>query len=141
MSKMLPIITLGLIAISSQAENTSQINRYATISNKPSAAQINPLSAIKQVHFPKDVQTIEQALEWWLKYTGFSLVSIEKRPESLVAVLKQPLPQVDRTLGPMTIKEGLEVLVGQQTFLLVEDPLQRQVNFSLKTKKKSGSKS
>ncbi|HAU1107381.1 TPA: hypothetical protein ACT9A3_000051 [Legionella pneumophila] len=131
---------LSIAAFSSMAANVTQVNRYATVANKALAAQINPLLAIQQVHFPQEVQTIGQAVEWWLKFSGFSLVSKEKQPESLQIVMHQVLPQIDRNLGPLTVKEGLEVLVGQQSFALIEDPLLRQVNFKLKAGVRNGSK-
>lgn len=132
---------LSVVALPSIAANLTQINRYATVANKPLAAQINPLLAIQQVHFPREVHTIGQAIEWWLKFSGFSLVSKEKQPASLQAVMHQPLPQIDRNLGPLTVKDGLLVLVGQQSFALIEDPLLRQVNFKLKPGIKTGSRS
>lgn len=135
------ISVLSVVACSSIAANVTQINRYATVANKPLAAQINPLLAVQQVHFPQEVKTIGQAIEWWLKFSGFSLASKEKQPESLQAIMRQALPQIDRTLGPLTVKDGLEVLVGQQSFALIEDPLLRQVNFKLKPGIKTGSKS
>ena len=104
------------------------------------AAQINPLLAVQKIHFPQEIQTIGQAVEWWLRFSGFSLVSKEKQPESVQMVMHQALPQVDRNLGPLTIKDGLEILVGQSSFMLVEDPLLRQVNFRLKPGVKVGSK-
>ena len=135
------ISVFSVLACSSLAANVTQINRYATVANKPLAAQINPLLAIQQVHFPQEVQTIGQSIEWWLKFSGFSLVSKEKQPESLQAIMRQALPQIDRTLGPLTVKDGLEVLVGQQSFVLIEDSLLRQVNFKLKPGIKTGSQS
>ncbi|MFO2475436.1 hypothetical protein SCJ00_14065 [Legionella pneumophila serogroup 1] len=132
---------LSIAAFYSMAANVTQVNRYATVANKPLAAQIDPLLAIQQVHFPQEVQTIGQAVEWWLKFSGFSLVSKEKQPESLQTVMHQALPQIDRNLGPLTVKDGLEVLVGQQSFVLIEDPLLRQVNFKLKAGVRNGGKS
>ncbi|AOU64451.1 hypothetical protein [Legionella pneumophila] len=132
---------LSLTSLCSIAANVTQINRYATVANKPLAAQINPLLAIQQVHFPQEVQTIGQAVEWWLKFSGFSFASKEKQPESLQTVMRQALPQIDRNLGPLTVKDGLEVLVGQQSFMLIEDPLLRQVNFKLKAGVRNGDKS
>lgn len=140
MLKLLLLTSLGLAAITTQATNITQVNRYATVANKPLAAQVNPLLAVQQIHFPQDVQTIGQAIEWWLRYSGFTLVSKEKQPESLQAVMRQPLPQIDKNLGPLTVRDGLEVLVGQQVFTLVEDSLLRQVNFHLKPTVKLRSK-
>ena len=123
---------LGVVALSTQAANVTQINRYATVDNKPLSAQINPLLAVQQVHFSQDIKTVGQAMTYWLGYSGFSLAPTDKQPPSLQAVMRQPLPQIDRNLGPLTVKDGLEVLVGQQVFTLVHDPLLREVNFKLK---------
>lgn len=140
MLKLLFVTSLSLAALTTDAANVTQVHRYATVANKPLAAQINPLLAVQQIHFPQEIKTIGQSVEWWLRYSGFTLVAKEKQPESLQSVLRQPLPQIDRNLGPLTVKEGLEVLVGQQVFILIEDPLLRQVNFQLKPTAKPRSK-
>lgn len=140
MLKLLFITSIGLASLITHAANVTQVNRYATVANKPLAAQVNPLLAVQQIHFPQEIKTIGQAVEWWLRYSGFTLVAKEKQPESLQAVMRQPLPQIDKNLGPLTVRDGLEVLVGQQVFTLVEDSLLRQVNFQLKPTVKPRSK-
>lgn len=130
--KISAIALLTATACSAQAANITQINRYATVDNKPLRAQVNPLQAVQQVHFPQSVQTVGQAITYWLQYSGYSLVKVEKQPLSLQAVMQQRLPQIDRNLGPLTIKDGLEVLAGQEVFTLTQDPLLREVNFKLK---------
>ncbi|MGQ3892047.1 PFGI-1 class ICE element type IV pilus protein PilL2 [Legionella sp. CNM-4043-24] len=132
MFKYLIMTLIGLTTLSAQAANVTQINRYATVVNNPLTAQINPLLTVQQIHFPQDVKTVGQAINHWLQYSGYSLVKSEKQPESLQAVMRQPLPQIHKNLGPLTIKDGLEVLASQQVFVLVEDPLLRTVNFKLK---------
>lgn len=131
------ITLLGITALSVQAANVTQINRYATVANKPLTAQINPLLAVQHVHFPQDIKTVEQAIHYWLQYSGYSLVASDTQPESLRAVMHQPLPQIQKNLGPLSVKEGLEILAGQQVFILVDDPLLRTVNFKLKTNTRS----
>lgn len=131
MFKLLSIVAVGLIA-STHAANITQINRYVTVVNKPLAAQINPLLTVQQVHFPMKIATVGQAIEWWLHYSGYSLAAQELQPDSLKMVMNRPLPQVHRNLGPLTVREGLEVLAGQPIFTLIEDPLLRQVNFKLR---------
>ena len=123
---------IGIAALSVQAANVTQINRYATVENKPLSAQINPLLAIQQVHFSQDIKTVGQAMTYWLGYSGFSLAPTNKQPPNLQTVMRQPLPQIVRNLGPLTVKDGLEVLAGQQVFTLTHDPLLREVNFKLK---------
>ena len=123
---------LTVAAFSINAANVTEVNRYATVNNKPLAAQINPLLAVQQVHFPQEVKTVGQAITYWLQYSGFSLSKADKQPLSLQAVMQQPLPQIDRHLGPLTVRDGLEILVGQDVFSLTQNPMLREVNFKLK---------
>ena len=131
MLKRLSVITLIILATACQAANVTTIARYASVANTPLAAQVNPLQAVQQVHFPQQIQTIGAAIEHWLKYSGFHLAPANMQQESLKTILQQPLPQVDRNLGPMSVSNGLMVLVGQHLFLLKHDDLLREVNFTL----------
>ncbi|HAU0992131.1 TPA: hypothetical protein ACGAPA_000724 [Legionella pneumophila] len=120
-----------LCSLSAQAANLTQVGRYATVNNQPLAAQINPLKTVQQIHFPASIQTIGEAVNYWLHYSGYHLASKEKQSESLQQVFQQPLPHVNRNLGPLTITDGLTVLVGQHLFNLKQDDLLREINFSL----------
>ena len=92
--------------------------------------------ATQQMRFKRDTRTINDAVNQWLKHTGYSLAALNKQSKDTHEILKQTLPQVDRNLGPLTVKEGLEVLVGKEVFHLVQDPLHRKVNFELNKKYK-----
>lgn len=122
---------LALCCLQIQAANITQVSRYATVKNQPLAAQINPLKTIQQIHFPASIQSIGDAVNYWLRYSGYHLAPKEKQSESLQQVFQQPLPQVSRNLGPLMIADGLTVLVGQQLFNLKQDDLLREINFSL----------
>jgi conjugative transfer region protein (TIGR03748 family) len=133
--KTTQLILLASFALSgayTQAANVTQINRYATVNNKPLASQVNPLLTVQQIHFPQAILTIGDALAYWLRYSGFRLVDESQRAPALKTLMKQALPQVDRNLGPLTIQDGLIVLVGSQAFSLLMNPLNRTVNFKLK---------
>ena len=120
------------LACQTEAAAVTQVNRYATVANKPLSAQVNPLLSVQQVHFPQKIGTVGEAVRHWLLYSGYSLVEENAMPSVLPEVLNQPLPQVDRELGPLTVSEGLEVLVGKEVFSLVADPLHRKVSFKLR---------
>ncbi|HAU0803505.1 PFGI-1 class ICE element type IV pilus protein PilL2 [Legionella septentrionalis] len=135
---MLRTTIIGLLALSSlqiQAANITQVGRYATVNNQPLAAQINPLKTVQQIHFPSSVQTIGEAVEYWLRYSGYHLAPQNKQNESLKQIFQQPLPQVTRNLGPLAIADGLTVLVGKTLFSLKQDELLREINFSLNARR------
>ena len=110
----------------------TQINRYASVDNKPLLAQVNPLLTVQRIHFPKKVITVGDAVTYWIQHSGFKLANDSQLPPALKTLMTAPLPQVDRTLGPLTIQDGLTVLVGQEVFTLIQNPLTRTVNFKLK---------
>ncbi|MBA2711544.1 MAG: hypothetical protein H0U57_13260 [Tatlockia sp.] len=120
---------LVFVALSAQSANMTQINRYATVANQPQPAQVNPLLAVQQIHFSQEIKTIGEALTSWLRFSGFHLAASDKQPESLTMLLAQPLPQIDRNLGPLTVQDGLRVLVGMHEFEVIPDPLLREINF------------
>ena len=126
------VLFLSLCAGSVSAANLTQVNRYATVENKPLISQINPLLTVQQIHFPQQIHTVGEALTHWMQYSGYSLVDVAVQNQALKDIMQQPLPQVDRNLGPLTVHDGLEVLVGQQVFSLIQDPLHRTINFKLK---------
>lgn len=114
------------------AANITQVNRYATVENKPLTSQVNPLLTVQQIHFPRSVHTVGEAITYWMQYSGYALVEDASQTLAFKEVQQQPLPQVVRTLGPLTVHDGLEVLAGQQVFSLMQDPLHRRINFKLK---------
>lgn len=126
------VLFLILCASSVGAANLTQVNRYATVENKPLISQINPLLTVQQIHFPQQIHTVGEALTHWMQYSGYSLVDGAVQNQALKDIMQQPLPQVDRNLGPLTVRDGLEVLVDQQVFSLIQDPLHRTINFKLK---------
>ncbi|STX28445.1 integrating conjugative element protein PilL, PFGI-1 class [Legionella beliardensis] len=129
------IVSLTLCNLQIYSADVTQISRYATISNQPLAAQVNPLKAVQQINFPRSIQTIGEAVEYWLRYSGYHLAPKEKRSESLQQIFQQPLPQINRHLGPLKIADGLTVLVGQNLFGLKQDDLLREINFALITRR------
>ena len=122
----------SLLGSISSAANLTQINRYATVENKALAAQINPLLAVQKVHFPQNITTVHAALDHWLQSSGFQMAPIKEQSTALRETMLLPLPSVVRDLGPLTVEEGLLVLVGKNVFTLSKDLLHRKVNFALR---------
>ena len=131
MKKFLFAGSLMLVTGFAHAANVTQVGQYATVDNKPLAAQINPLMTVQQIHFPQNVKTVGEAMSYWLQYSGFALSQEAKDSAALSIVMSRPLPQVVRNLGPLTVAEGLEVLAGKTVFTMKDNPLTREVSFYL----------
>lgn len=126
--------TFVLMFSQSFASGISQIGRYSTVENKPSAAQVNPMLSIQKMHFPSNAKTVGDAVRYWIRFSGYALVSDKNLSTEASTLLKQPLPVVDKYLGPLSVKDGVEVLMGQGIFHLVQDPLNRKLDFKLDKK-------
>ncbi len=130
----LGIVAMMLIVVTSSAfaqTGNMTVGRYLSVDNKPSSAQVNLLSQIFQVRFPEEVQTIGDAMNYLLRYSGYSLVDDARQSVAMKNTLRKPLPLVDRNFGPMSLKDGLITLAGP-AFTLMQDPLNREINFKLK---------
>jgi len=110
--------------------DSSQIGRYVTISNDATRAQINPLLAVSTFTFSPTVATVGEAVQQVLANTGYRLAS--HLSSDVKQTLLQPLPITNRHLGPLSIQETLEILMGEEVFTLQRDPLNRLVNFKVK---------
>lgn len=121
----------------SNANDVSQVGRYLTILNKPTLSQARLLSQIVQIRFPLNVQTVGDAMNYLLQFSGYSLVSQEQMNKALKTIISKPLPMVHRQLGPISLKEGLIVLAGP-AFYLISDPVNRVVDLRLKPSCKQG---
>lgn len=119
--------------------NSTHVSRYITVENKPKQAQIDLLSQTVQVRFPQKIHTIQEAMEYLLNFSGYSLAANTDRSPELKITLGKPLPLINRELGAMPLKTALIVLAGS-AFELMQDPINREVNFRLKAKFKKHSK-
>ncbi len=108
-----------------------QIGRYLTVENKPSISQVDLLSQTIQVRFPQAIQTVGDAMNDVLRLSGYSLILTDQMSHALKITLTKPLPAIYRDFGPMPLKDALTTLAGP-AFYLVQDPLNRRVNFKIK---------
>ena len=137
MKKITQLVTISLCSVlstgfaASPSKNVMATSRYFSIENKPSAAQVNLLSQTIQLRFPQKVQTVGDAVNYLLRFSGYSLIPVAQRSIAFNNVLLKPLPLVDRDFGPMPLHDGLLTLVGP-AFYLVSDPLNRTVDFRVK---------
>ena len=109
-----------------------QIGRYSLLAAIPTESQANLLATIITVSFPARIVTVGEAVDYLLQRSGYRLASgvvIAPETEDLLTL---PLPAVHRHLGPITLTQALETLVGP-AFRLIHDPVHRLVSFELCT--------
>ncbi len=128
---MLMLVSLLLFANGAQAESSTPIDRYLTRTQQALPEQADLLSQTFHVHFPRSVFSVGDAVRYVLLCSGYRLMNVSLLPNPVQILLSQPLPQVHRKLGPITLREGLLTLMGEP-FLLVVDPVHRCIGFRLK---------
>ena len=114
------------------SQNTSvQVARYSSIDALPTDIQVYPLSAISSFKFTPYVRTVGQAITQVLQGSGYALAPESDLPLDAVQVLAKPLPVTQRELGPITVQEAVQVLIGKDVFTVMVDQLHRTVSFQL----------
>jgi len=108
---------------------TSMVGRYISTLNVAKPDQMNPLLTVATFKFTPNIANVGQAVNQVLQYSGYSLAP--HLSSAVQQTLKKPLPYSVRELGPLPIQDALNVLMGQNVFILVADPLHRLVNFDV----------
>lgn len=110
--------------------NELQVGRYSSLEALPTEAQRNLLAVVSTIEFQDEVTTVGEALRTVLVGSGYRLAPLASSAAPLTQLLVLPLPNVHRSLGPMTLAAALQTLVGP-TFRLVEDPMHRLIGFDV----------
>lgn len=104
-------------------------DRYLLINTSPTLAQREPLEQVIDIHIPTSQQSsISDAMRYILQPSGYSLC---KTTPSNQVLYNQKLPVVHHQLGPMRLKQALQVLAGVAWQLEI-DGVQRIVCHSLR---------
>ncbi len=104
-----------------------RLARYTMAKLEPDAAQVNPLASTISIHLPREsVKTVGDAVRYLLVRTGYRLA--DGLPTDVSDVLALSLPDVHRQLGPYTVTEALNVLLGA-TYSLEIDASRRVVAY------------
>lgn len=125
------LLMIGIQTSVAASSNALVVDRYSSVSEAATPAQLNPLLTVVTVKFPDSVTTIGQAVNQVLVYSGYSLAPENQLPCALKTVLSKPLPLADRTFQPMMIRDMVGVLVGKNHFRLTQDSINRTVNFNV----------
>ena len=107
---------------------TAQTGRYSYVAVGTQAAQVDPLLAVIDVRLPPDVTTVEEAVNYLLRRSGFNLLPPDPGDQPVNYLLSQPLPEVHRHLGPISLREALLTL-GGKAFLVNVDYVYRKIGY------------
>ena len=106
------------------------VGRYSVVAPVPRADQSDPLETIVRLTFPPYVKDVGGAVDYLLVRSGYRLADAMAAGEAQLILLRRPLPESQRTLGPISLRRALETL-GGEAFWLVEDPVHRLVAFDV----------
>ena len=107
-----------------------QVGRYQSVKLQLEKTQVDLLSVVVTRELPKHIETVGQAVTLLLEGSGYRLLSARLAQPYRVWLFALPLPQVQRQLGPMSLRQALELLAGP-AFRLVIDPTYRLLSFEL----------
>ena len=107
-----------------------QVGRYSALRALPTVAQVDLLSATITARFPERIQTVGEAVRYLLQRSGYRLADYPVANSVTADLLELPLPAVHRNLGPITLQQALETLIGP-VYRLVQDPVHRLIAFEL----------
>ena len=120
-----------LMASTDNPDGAIRIGRYLSRQPVATTAQHYPLMAtVTSLRFPKRIATVETAMDYVLRDTGYQLTNAW-RPPAVKSMLHARLPNNQRELGTIVITEALQTLAGP-AFDLTIDPVHRLVGFTLK---------
>lgn len=122
-------VTEEVTAETDYAPHVVRYGRYTMVEVGATAEQADLMSQIIDTRIPSVNPTVRDAMSYVTQMTGFSLCEAESA--SLGTLYSRPLPAPHYRLGPMSLRDTLQVLAGP-AFELRIDPVYRTVCFHLK---------
>lgn len=93
--------------------------RYTLVSAEPTAEQLDLLAQIIDVTIPPGLTpTVQDAMHHVLRRSGYSLCPVGS---AIKVLFTRPLPAAHYRLGPLALRDALEVLAGPAWQLLVDE--------------------
>lgn len=105
-----------------------QTGRYMAVPTTPTLAQRDPLQVVITVTIPSDLTTVGQAVHYLLRRSGYGVETPARLNPDALRMFLNPLPEVQRRIGPMTLRDALTILVTPE-FVPVVDPIRRRINY------------
>ena len=124
------LITVGNVEASNAPISEVQLGRYQTVVLQADQTQVDLLSSMVELELPEQINTVGQAITYLLDGSGYRLLSAKLAEPYRVFLFGFPLPKAHRQLGPLSLRQALELLSGP-AFHLVIDPVYRLVTFEL----------
>ena len=104
---------------SSNAVPVVRQGRYTLIEARPTEAQQDLMQQIVDITLPTAANTtVGDAMQFVLAHSGYRLCADSPDTDALSAL---PLPGVHAALGPLTLREALQVLAGRGWQLAVDE--------------------
>jgi len=124
------LITVGSVEASNAPISEVQVGRYQTVVLQADENQVDLLSSMVELELPEQINTVGQAISYLLDGSGYRLLSAKLAEPYRVLLFALPLPKAQRQLGPLSLRQALELLSGP-AFRLVIEPVYRLVTFEL----------
>ena len=124
------LATAGSTGTSSPEASEVQVGRYRSVMMRPDENQVDLLSVVITRDLPEHINTVGHAVASLLDGSGYRLLSPKLAESYRSHLFAMPLPQVQRQLGPLSLRQALELL-GGPAFRLVIEPTYRLVSFEL----------
>ncbi len=105
-----------------------QTGRYSFVPAIPTLPQREPLQVLITITIPNDLQTVGDTVHYLLRRSGYSVESPPTLNPHAARLFLNPLPDVQRRLGPMTLHDALTVLVTPELVPII-DPIRRRINY------------
>ena len=112
------------------AKDRLRVGRYSQLAPVPRPGQANPLQTIISLTFPSQIRTVGAALNHLLARSGWALASTQASDPTIPHLMSLPLPESQRSLGPIALFDALAVLCGE-AYVVVVDPVNRLVSCEL----------
>jgi conjugative transfer region protein (TIGR03748 family) len=110
-------------ALVAPASPVIRYGRYRLVELTPDQAQIDLMQQVIDVTIsPVMVSTVADALRYVLRWSGYQLCENAPERQELEAL---PLPAAHLHLGPMTLRDALEVLAGSAWHIDVDEGTRR----------------
>lgn len=124
--KSIPLLILFLISSSLFAQEFIPSSRYTDVNTSATLAQKDPLSVIVNFSFPRNIENVGDALYLISTPSGYRF-SLEEDDVAYI-LFEMPLPEVHKQLGPISLRNAIEILSGSG-FEPVFDDATRLISF------------